>query len=112
MKECFSLWPMLWSLGSERRVARLTPKGLGVHALNLDIDIGPRFQTQKLLDSVVFARSKGYDTPLTAAEREMMNLTCDGNEIDMVLMPSDLRDKIPTSNFSSAAATSATASRS
>ena len=29
-----------------------TPKGLGVHALNLDIDIGPLLQTQKLLNSV------------------------------------------------------------
>src|SRR5262249_53659862 len=32
-----------------------TPKGLGIHALNLDVDIGPLLQTQKLLTSVVFA---------------------------------------------------------
>ena len=36
-----------------------TEKGLGVHALNLDLDVGPLLQTQKLLDSVVFARRKG-----------------------------------------------------
>src|SRR5215831_3097993 len=36
-----------------------TAKGLGVHALNLDLDVGPMLQTQKLVDSVVFARRKG-----------------------------------------------------
>jgi hypothetical protein len=36
---------------------------------------------------------------LTAAELEMMNLTGDGNGLDMVMMPAALRDKVPTSNF-------------
>ena len=76
-----------------------TPKGLGVHALNLDVDIGPLLQTQKLLDSVVFARMKGLNTPLTAAELEMMNLTGDGNGFDMITMPLAMRDKVPTANF-------------
>jgi hypothetical protein len=76
-----------------------TPKGLGVHALNLDIDIGPLLQTQKLLDSVVFARMKGLNTPLTAAELEMMNLTGDGNGFDMITMPLAMREKVPTANF-------------
>lgn len=75
------------------------PQGLGIHALNLDIDIGPLLQTQKLLDSVLFARTKGYPRPLTAAELEMMNLTGDGNGFDMVSMPEQMRDKVPTSNF-------------
>src|SRR5262249_6683881 len=56
-----------------------TPKGLGVHALNLDLDVGPLLQTQKLLDSVVFARAQGIGAVLSAAELEMMNLTGDGN---------------------------------
>src|SRR5262249_30611772 len=30
-----------------------TAKGLAVHAMNLDIDVGPLLQTQKLLDSVI-----------------------------------------------------------
>ena len=60
-----------------------TPKGLGVHALNLDLDVGPILQTQKLLDSIVFARRKGFSRALTAAELEMMNLTGDGNGFDM-----------------------------
>jgi len=76
-----------------------TEKGLGVHALNLDVDVGPLLQTQKLLDSVNFARRKGFATTLTAAELEMMNLTGDGNGFDMVTMPQEWRDKVPTANF-------------
>jgi hypothetical protein len=76
-----------------------TPKGLGVHALNLDLDVGPLLQTQKLLDSVNFARRKGITATLSAAELEMMNLTGDGNGFDMVTMPLPWRDKVPTSNF-------------
>src|SRR5262249_42861305 len=76
-----------------------TANGLAVHAMNLDIDVGPLLQTQKLLDSVVFARRKGYGRQLTAAELEMMNLTGDGNGYDMVTIPEDMRAQIPTSNF-------------
>ncbi|WP_290986612.1 hypothetical protein [Hyphomicrobium sp.] len=76
-----------------------TDKGLGVHALILDVDIGPLLQVHKLLTSVIYAKRKGYDAPLTAAELEMMNLTGDGNGFDMVSMPDDLRKKVPTSNF-------------
>lgn len=76
-----------------------TPPGLGIHAANLDIDIGPLLQTQKLVDSVMFARRKGYARPLTAAELEMMNLTGDGNGFDMVMMPATLRGQVPTANF-------------
>jgi hypothetical protein len=76
-----------------------TSKGLGVHALNLDLDLGPLLQTQKLLDSVIFARRKGFAAPLSAAELEMMNLTGDGNGFDMVTMPLSWRDKVPTANF-------------
>jgi hypothetical protein len=76
-----------------------TPKGLGIHALNLDIDVGPLLQTQKLMNSVNFARERGYSAPLTAAELEMMNLTGDGNGFDMVTLPQAMRAKVPTSNF-------------
>jgi hypothetical protein len=76
-----------------------TPRGFAVHALNLDIDVGPLLQTQKLVDSVHFASSKGHSALLTAAELEMMNLTGDGNGLDMVMMLAALRDKVPTSNF-------------
>jgi hypothetical protein len=76
-----------------------SPKGLGVHAMNLDLDVGPLLQAQKLRDSVVFARARGYAAPLTAAELEMMNLTGDGNGIDMVLLSAAWRDRVPTANF-------------
>ena len=76
-----------------------TAKGLGIHAMNLDLDVGPLLQAQKLRDSVVFARAKGYGAPLTAAELEMMNLTGDGNGIDMVSLPAPWRERIPTANF-------------
>ena len=46
-----------------------------------------------------FARAKHYDAPLTAAELELMNLTGDGNGLDMVTMPQDLRARVPTANF-------------
>ncbi len=36
---------------NEHQILANTPKGLGVHALNLDLDVGPLLQAQKLLDS-------------------------------------------------------------
>ncbi len=84
---------------SEHEKLANTPQGLGIHALNLDIDVGPLLQTHKLLDSVEFARRKKYTAPLTAAELEMMNLTGDGNGFDMVTMPADFRTRVPTANF-------------
>jgi hypothetical protein len=76
-----------------------TPQGWAMHAMVLDIDVGPLLQTHKLLTSVIFARAKGYTRPLTAAELEMMNLTGDGTGLDMVTMPQTMRDQVPTSNF-------------
>lgn len=88
--------PVQW--GEHVKLAR-TPRGLALHALNLDIEIGPLLQTQKLLDSVEFARAKGIDRELTAAELEMMNLTGDGNGFDMLALPPDMRAQVPTSNY-------------
>jgi hypothetical protein len=76
-----------------------TPQGWAVHAMVLDIDVGPMLQTHKLLTSVIFARAKGFNRPLTAAELEMMNLTGDGTGLDMVTMPQAMREQVPTSNF-------------
>src|SRR6476646_3361598 len=76
-----------------------TEQGWAVHAMVLDVDIGPMLQTHKLLTSVIFARAKGYTRPLTAAELEMMNLTGDGTGLDMVTMPLAMREQVPTSNF-------------
>jgi hypothetical protein len=76
-----------------------TQQGWAIHAMVLDIDVGPLLQTHKLLTSVIFARIKGYTRPLTAAELEMMNLTGDGTGLDMVTMPQAMREQVPTSNF-------------
>lgn len=76
-----------------------TPQGWALHAMVLDIDVGPLLQTHKLLTSVIFARAKGFNRPLTAAELEMMNLTGDGTGLDMVMMPQAMRELVPTSNF-------------
>jgi hypothetical protein len=76
-----------------------TRGGLGIHAAVLDRDFGPLLQVQKLLTSVKFAQTKGHTARLTAAELEMMNLTGDGNGIDLVTMPQSLRERVPTSNF-------------
>jgi hypothetical protein len=89
--------PQRWS--DYDRIAKHTAKGWGIHAAVLDIDIGPLLQVQNLLNSVRFARVKGFDGTLSAAELELMNLTGDGNGIDMVLMPQDLRERVPTANF-------------
>jgi hypothetical protein len=84
---------------SEHGILANTPQGLGIHATILDLDVGPLLQAQKLLDSLVFAHRNGYNAELSAAELEMMNLTGDGNGLDMVMMPSEMRAKVPTSNF-------------
>ncbi len=81
------------------KLAKTTPGGMGIHAIVLDIDIGPVVQTQKLLNSVQFARMKGYRTPLTAPELELMNLTGDSTGLDMITMSPDARAQVPTSNF-------------
>ncbi len=93
---CHSL-PHSWAKYDE--IAKTTQKGWGIHAAVLDIHVGPLLQVQKLLDSVLFARAKGYMRPLTAAELELMNLTGDGNGFDMVTMPQEMRQQVPTSNF-------------
>jgi hypothetical protein len=89
--------PYAWN--EHDKLAKFTRGGVGVHAALLDRDLGPLLQTQKLLDSVAFARGKGYAAPLTAVQLELMNFTGDGNGFDMVLMPQELRERVPTSNF-------------
>ena len=76
-----------------------TAQGLGVHAMLLDLDVGPLLQAQKLVNSVMFARNRGYSAVLTAAELEMMNLTGDGNGFEIVTMSPTMRNRVPTSNF-------------
>lgn len=88
--------PDTWS---EHEKLANTEKGWALHAMVLDIDVGPHLQTHKLLTSVHFARIKGHTRPLSAAELEMMNLTGDGTGLDMVTMPQAMREQVPTANF-------------
>lgn len=76
-----------------------TRAGLGVHALNLDMDIGPWLQVENLVTSIHFANGRGITRTLSAAELEMMNLTGDETGLDVIAMPLSLRGKVPTSNF-------------
>jgi hypothetical protein len=89
--------PTAWS--AHDRMAKTTPGGMGIHAAVLDLDLGPLLQVQKLATSVKFARSKGYRGTLSAAELELMNFTGDGNGIDMIMMPREMRTRVPTANF-------------
>jgi hypothetical protein len=84
---------------SEHVQAAQSAKGLAVHALNLDVDIGPLLQAQNLAYLVDYAKSKGRKDSLTAAELEMMNLTGAGNGFDMISMTADMQAVVPTSNF-------------
>jgi hypothetical protein len=88
--------PYRWS----RHVAMSeTAKGRALHALILDLDIGPLLQPQKLVNSIAYAKAKGYRKQLRAAELEMLNLTGDGNGFDMISLPQSMREKVPTANF-------------
>jgi hypothetical protein len=89
--------PKTWSAHDD--LAKTTPGGMGIHAVLLDRDLGPLLQAQKLLESVEFARRRSRQAPLTATELELMNFTGDGSGLDMVLMPLDLRQRVPTANF-------------
>jgi hypothetical protein len=88
--------PDTWS--AHEKLAN-TPQGWAMHAMVLDVDVGPQLQVHKLLTSVYFARERGFGRPLSAAELEMMNLTGDGTGFDMVTMPLAMREQVPTANF-------------
>ncbi len=72
-----------------------TDKGLGMHAINLDGDIGPWLQVVKLRGIKEFASRKGLGT-LTGAQLELMNLSGPGHGFEM--MQPVGRD-MPTANF-------------
>ena len=72
-----------------------TPKGLGMHALNLDGDIGPWMQVVKLKSITDYAAKKGM-TKLTGGQLELMNLAGPGHGFEM--MQPSIRD-MPTANF-------------
>lgn len=72
-----------------------TPRGLGLHAINLDGDIGPWLQVVKLNGLKEMAQKAGR-TALTGAEIELMNLAGPGTGLEM-MKPAGL--DAPTPNF-------------
>lgn len=72
-----------------------TRRGMGIHAINLDGDIGPWLQVVKLRGLKEMADKAGL-TSLTGAEIELMNLAGPGTGLEM--MRPAARDA-PTSNF-------------
>ncbi len=77
-----------------------TPKGLGIHALNLDADIGPWLQVIKLKGLKDEAEKAGRPR-LSGAEIELMNLA--GPRTGLEMMDTVPRG-MPTANFFSQAA--------
>ncbi len=72
-----------------------TPRGLGMHAINVDGDIGPWLQVIKLKGLKTTAARKGI-TKLTGSEIELMNLAGPLTGIEM-MMP--VARTAPTPNF-------------
>ena len=74
---------------------RKTANGLGMHALNLDGNVGPWMQVVKLRGIMEYASKKGLHH-LTGGQLELMNLAGPGSGLEMLQPPG--RD-MPTSNF-------------
>ena len=72
-----------------------TPRGYGMHAINLDGDIGPWLQSSKLRGLKDFAAKKGM-TNLSGEELELMNLSGPATGLEM-MEPVGLT--APTPNF-------------
>ena len=72
-----------------------TPRGYGMHAINLDGDIGPWLQSSKLQGLKDFAAKKGV-TNLSGEEIELMNLSGPATGLEM-MQPVGLT--APTPNF-------------
>ncbi len=72
-----------------------TPNGLGMHALNLDGNVGPWMQVVKLRGIMEYASRKGFYR-LNGAQLELMNLAGPGSGLEMLQPPG--RD-MPTANF-------------
>jgi hypothetical protein len=72
-----------------------TPKGMAMHAINLDGDIGPWLQVTKLKSVKEYAAKRGM-TQLTGGQLEMMNLAGPGRGFEMM---TPVGRDMPTANF-------------
>jgi hypothetical protein len=73
-----------------------TPKGMAIHALNLDADVGPWLQVIKLKGLKETAASEAGRSALSGAEMELMNLAGPRTGLEMM---TPLGRTIPTPNF-------------
>lgn len=73
-----------------------TPKGLAIHALNLDADIGPWLQVIKLKGLKVTAVNEAGRTQLSGPEIELMNLAGPRTGLEML---TPVAQTVPTTNF-------------
>jgi hypothetical protein len=78
-----------------------TPQGQGIHAINLDADIGPWLQVLKLKGLLETAAKEAGRTSLSGAELELMNLA--GPRTGLEMMQAVGR-AAPTANFFAEAA--------
>ncbi len=79
----------------------LTPAGQGIHAINLDADIGPWLQVLKLKGLLETAAKEGGRAQLTGAELELMNLAGPRTGLEMM---QPVGRTVPTANFFAEAA--------
>lgn len=84
--------PYVWS---RHQAYAKTPEGMGMHVLNIDGDIGPMLQAQKLKGLIELAAKNGR-TDMTGAEVEVMNLSGPATGLEL-MQPAGL--KAPVSNF-------------
>lgn len=84
--------PEVWS---KQVSLAATPRGLGIHAINIDGDIGPWLQVIKIKGLKTTAERKGV-TRLTGAEIELMNLAGPGTGLEMM---TPVARPMPTPNF-------------
>ncbi|MGQ0456856.1 MAG: hypothetical protein ACT4OU_07325 [Hyphomicrobium sp.] len=84
--------PFEW--GAQQAYAKTSP-GMGVHAINIDGDIGPMLQAVKLRGLKDVAEKAGRSS-LTGAEMELMNLSGPATGLEM-MQPAGR--KAPTTNF-------------
>ena len=84
--------PRKWS--AHQRYSR-TAQGRGLHALNVDGDIGPWLQVRKLRGVADYGKRAGYDH-LESEQLELMNLAGPGTGLEMM---TKLGLDMPTANF-------------
>ena len=85
--------PDVWS--QHVQFAR-TPAGQGIHAINLDSDIGPTLQVIKLHGLLETAAKEAGRTTLSGAELELMNLAGPRTGLEMM---QPVGSTVPTANF-------------